>query len=69
MKEITLRVPDQKLDAFMEFIQELGLEVEPDMREIPEEHQTIVLERLKTLKEEDVISWENARSSFRFKEG
>ncbi|MEO1020994.1 MAG: hypothetical protein AAFW89_00505 [Bacteroidota bacterium] len=69
MKEITLRVPDQKFDMFMEFIQELGLEVAPDMREIPEEHQKIVLERLKTLKEEDVISWESARSSFRFKEG
>lgn len=65
MKEIILRIPDQKLDFVLELINQLGLEVSAQ-EEIPEEHKAIVRERIKTAKPEDMIPWKDAREQFTF---
>jgi len=67
MKEIILKIPDQKVDFVLELIEQLGLEVSSEDMEIPEEHKAIVRERIKTGKPEDMIPWEEARKQFTFK--
>ncbi|MEX2603998.1 MAG: hypothetical protein WD361_07330 [Gracilimonas sp.] len=67
MKEIILKIPDQKVDFVLELIEQLGLEVSSEEMEIPTEHKAIVRERIKTAKPEDMIPWEEARKQFTFK--
>lgn len=45
MKEVILKIPDNKFGFFMELIKQLGFEVTEDV-EIPEEHKTIVRDRI-----------------------
>jgi hypothetical protein len=66
MKEITLKIPDQKVDFVIELFQQLGLEIVAET-EIPEEHKSIVRERIKTSSAEDMIPWNEARKQFTFK--
>jgi hypothetical protein len=67
MKEITLKIPEKKLGFFMELVRQLGFEVTEEV-EIPDEHKTIVRERIKTAKSENIVPWEEARKQFRFKD-
>ncbi|MDR9415751.1 MAG: hypothetical protein RI564_05675 [Gracilimonas sp.] len=66
MKEIILRIPDQKVDFILELIEELGLETVDEL-EISEEHKEIIRERIRTSNPEDLIPWEEARKQFKFK--
>lgn len=68
MKEITLRIPDQKLDFVLELIEQLGLEVSSEEMEIPEEHKAIVRERVQKSKAnpERLLDWEKVKDSFKF---
>ncbi len=66
MKEVTLKIPDKKLNFFMELIKQLGFEVSEEV-DIPEEHKAIVRERIKTAKAEDMVPWKDARKQFTFK--
>lgn len=66
MKKITLKIPDKKLEAFMEMVQKLGLEISEEFA-IPEEHISIVRERLDTAEDDD-ISWQEARKRFRYRD-
>jgi hypothetical protein len=67
MKEITLKIPDTKFSFFMELVKQLGIEVDNKNIEIPEEHKNLVRERIKTAKQEDYVSWEDAREQLKFK--
>jgi len=67
MKEITLKVPDHKVDFVMELIEQLRLDVSCEPV-IPEEHKAIVRERIKDSNPDDLIPWENARKQFTFKD-
>ena len=67
MKEITLKIPEDMYDFFMEVFNQLGLEVSDDDFVIPEWQKEVVLERIKKNKEEDLIPWEEARKQFKFK--
>lgn len=67
MKEVTLKIPDKKLNFFMELIKQLGFEVSEEA-EVPEEHKAIVRERIKTAKAEDMVPWKDALKQFTFKD-
>ncbi|RYM35143.1 hypothetical protein ERX46_07130 [Brumimicrobium glaciale] len=67
IKEITLKIPEDKFDFFMEVFNQLGLEVSDDDFVIPEWQKEVVLERVKKNKKEDLIPWEEARKQFKFK--
>jgi hypothetical protein len=67
MAEITLKIPDSKLNFFLELIQQLGFEANINDVHIPEEHKELVRNRIKTAKIEDYISWEDARKQLKFK--
>lgn len=66
MKEVTLKIPEKKLEFFLELVKQLGFEVAVTT-EIPEEHQAIVRERMRTANEEDMVPWKEARQQFIFK--
>ncbi|MBO6793995.1 MAG: hypothetical protein JJ895_08795 [Balneolaceae bacterium] len=62
MKEIIVKVPDEKLGFVIELLDQLGLEND---FEISEAHKKIVLERIESSVEEDLIPWEEARKKLR----
>lgn len=66
MKEITLKIPDNKMSFFIELVGQLGFEIS-GKADIPEEHKAIVRERIKTANPEDMVPWEEARKQFTFK--
>lgn len=68
MKEIILKIPDQKVDFVLELIEQLGLEVSSEEMEIPEEHKAIVRERIQKSKAnpERLLDWEQVKDSFKF---
>ncbi|MEL6606709.1 MAG: hypothetical protein AAFP88_00445 [Bacteroidota bacterium] len=65
MKEVTLRVPDQRLEFFMELNRQLGFETVQEAT-IPAEHQMIVRERIKSANPEQMSTWQEARKQFTF---
>jgi hypothetical protein len=67
MKEIIVKIPDKKLDFFIELVKQLGIEVANEV-EISDEHKTIVRERIRTEKTEDLVPWNEARKQLKFKE-
>lgn len=66
MKKVTLKIPDNKLDFFLELVKQLGFEVSEEV-EIPEEHKEIVRERMRTAKVEDMVPWKEARKQLNVK--
>jgi hypothetical protein len=69
MKEIKLRVPEDRYEFVMELINGLGLEVAEDLT-IPEWHKKIVEERIEEYRKnpDSAIPWEEARKKLRFKD-
>jgi hypothetical protein len=66
MREITIKIPEDKFSFFQQLITNLGFDFEVDIQ-IPEEHKEIVRERIKKSKPEDFKSWKEARKQLRFK--
>jgi len=60
MKEVTLKIPEDKWEFFEELIKQLDLEMNEEV-EIPEEHKSIVRERLNSARPEDLMPWHEAR--------
>ncbi len=56
MKEVTLKIPEDKFDFFMEVFNQLGLETSEEDFVIPEWQKDVVLERIKISKDEDFFS-------------
>ena len=67
MAEITLKIPDTKLNFFMELIQQLGFEANVHEMHIPKEHKDFVRSRINSVKKEEYIPWDEARKQLKFK--
>jgi hypothetical protein len=67
MKEITLKIPDDKLPFFMELIEQLGFEVAGEL-EIQEEHKVVVRERINKSDQnpERLLDWDQVQDNFQF---
>lgn len=67
MKEITLKIPDNKVEFFIELIKQLGLELSEE-KDILEEHKRIVRERIKmsTDNPSRLIEWDAIKDDFKF---
>lgn len=64
MKEVTLKVQEDKYRFFMELMAQLDfVQVEEDF-EVPEFHKSIVRERLATYKNEEQYKWEDIKDKF-----
>ncbi len=66
MREVTLKIPDKQFGFFMELIKQLGIEVADDVF-IPDEHKSIVRDRIRSSNPEELIPWEEARTQLNFK--
>ncbi len=64
MNEITLQIPNSKLNFFLELVKNLGLNVKSKQLDIPEEHQKVVVDRIKNTKDEDLLAWEEVQNDF-----
>lgn len=69
MKEVTLKIPDQKLSFFMELVKQLGLEIsDQNIKPVIHDWQKEeVLNRIKNTKPEDYISREEAKKDINTK--
>lgn len=67
MKEVTLKIPDNKVAFFMELIKQLGLELSEE-KDIPEEHKRLVRERMKISEANPsrLIEWDVIKDDFKF---
>lgn len=66
MKEITLKIPEKKIDFYIELFKQLGIEISEE-HEISEEQKNIVRERIKLSKPEELIPWSEAKKQLSFK--
>ncbi len=67
MKEVTIKIPENKFNFFIELVHQLGYEVTHHY-EIPEEHMSIVMERMKEDEENPgrLESWDKVKNKFKF---
>ena len=67
MREVTLKIPEQKLAFFMELIKQLGLEVS-DSVTITQEQMDLVRDRIRKSNQnpERLLDWENVQDNFQF---
>ena len=65
MKEVTIKIPEKKLNFFMELMNQLGFEV-THKYDIPEEHMSIVRERIKEDEENpgQLEEWDKIKDQF-----
>ena len=65
MKEVTLKIPENRLTFFMELVEQLGFEVAGEL-EISEEHKAIVRDRIKKSDQnpERLLDWEQVQDNF-----
>lgn len=68
MREVTLKIPEEKFEFYLELFEQLGLEPEFDY-EIPEEHKEIVRERIRIADEnpDQLLDWDEVKDDFDFK--
>jgi hypothetical protein len=67
MKEIILKVPDQKLNFFMDLVRMLGFEVVKEKEvDVSEEHKEIVRQRIKESEKnpDRLLDWDNIEDKF-----
>jgi len=65
MKEVTLKIPENRLTFFMELVEQLGFEVAGEL-EISEEHKAFVRDRIKKSDQnpERLLDWEQVQDNF-----
>lgn len=64
MTEITLKIPDSKLEFFIELFKKLGLEIKSKNLSIPQKHQDIVLDRIANTNDDELLDWDNVKDDF-----
>jgi hypothetical protein len=66
MKQVTLNIPENKYDLFMEFIK--NIEFIKKYNEIninvSEEEQAVILDRIKNMPKADLRKWSEVKDSF-----
>lgn len=62
MKEILVKIPDKKVEFFMELVHQLGFEA---IEDIPEEHISIVRDRIKksTQNPDRLMDWDTVQNN------
>ncbi len=69
MLQVTLNIPNQQMEYLLQLVNKLGFEMNQlNELDIPEEHKTIVRERIKSADSREQLSWKEARKQLKFKE-
>ncbi len=65
MREVTLIIPEEKFDFYMELFEKLGLEIQEEF-DIPDEHKEIVRERIRKSNENPglLLNWDDVKDNF-----
>ena len=67
MKQVTINVPEKKMEFFLELIDSLGFSRSDDEElVIPEAHKKIVRERMRTAKPGDYVEWDTVKDTIKF---
>lgn len=68
MREVTVKIPEERFEFFMELFEQLGIETNFEY-EIPEAHKAIVIERIKQadLQPKELLDWDEVKDDFDFK--
>lgn len=68
MKEVTLKIPDNKLAFFMELAKQLGLETFVYDIEITDTHKELVRSRIRKAAENParLLAWDEVQDGFKF---
>lgn len=64
MKEVTIKVKEEKLQFFMELLAQLDFVELEENYTIPEFHKKIVSDRLATYKTEEQFKWAEEKDNF-----
>lgn len=68
MRQVILNIPDSNYEFFIELIKKLNIgEIESEDAEIPEEVKKMVLERKRTSKRENLLTWEEVKANLKIK--
>lgn len=69
MKEVAIKIPDNKLNFIIELLSQLGIEVSHKY-DIPEEHMNIVRDRMakSDVDPDRLVDWDNAKDQFKLDE-
>jgi hypothetical protein len=67
MKRIQIELSEKDYVFMIELLRHLGFEYSEE-EDIPEEHKAIVRYRMKYVRDGELNSWQEALSTFRFKE-
>jgi len=59
MKQVTVNIPEQKLEFFKALVQQLGFEITNNS--IPQEHMDIVEERMRNSDPNKLLTWDEAQ--------
>lgn len=66
MKQVTLSIPEDKYDFFMELMTSIDF-VSVENHPIPESHKRLVRDRIKNSNQEEFKTWKEIRGSFKLK--
>ncbi len=64
MKEVTLKIQEDKYQFFLELMAQLDFVEMEETFEVPEFHKSIVRERLATYKTEKQYNWDDVKDKF-----
>jgi hypothetical protein len=69
MKSYSITITDDKEKVFIEWMKNLAfvkrIEQQSGTVDIPEEHKTMILQRIKSTPKEDLLEWDQVKDSFR----
>jgi hypothetical protein len=65
MKQISLSVPEEKYDFFMELLNSMDFISLDDFPEIPDEHKNLVIERKRTSSPDSIKNWDDVKHQFK----
>jgi hypothetical protein len=68
MKSITVTLPEDKVDFFLNLARELGYSVDALSDEVPQTHVTFLKERMETINEEELVNLSDFERNYRTKE-
>ncbi len=65
MKQVTLNIPDNEFDFFMKLIQKFNYKTtEPSAYSIPEQHKSLVRDRIKSSNDAELLDWDKVKDDF-----
>ena len=67
MKQVILNIPDNNFEFFMELMKKLNfITSDQEETQVPEDVKKMVMERKRTFKREDALTWEEVQKKLKY---